>query len=190
MPLRVRLLGRPALEHDGASRRLEGHKPWALLTYLLLEPRPPTRRELADLLWSEADDPLGAVRWSLSQVRSPWAGARQEASCAPAGSRSWAWRPTPPGGRGTARGCFGRPWRAGIARISLWNRRPRSRGRSSGRHVRRPSRSFASTCKRARCSISRGSASGRATSTARETSRFAPRARQAKVATAPLKRER
>ena len=69
MALRVRLLGRPGLEHDGASRRLEGHKPWALLTYLLLEPRAPTRRELADLLWSETDDPLGAVRWSLSQVR-------------------------------------------------------------------------------------------------------------------------
>lgn len=69
MPLRVRLLGRPGLEHDGPSRRLEGHKPWALLTYLLLEPRAPTRREIADLLWSDADDPLGAVRWSLSQVR-------------------------------------------------------------------------------------------------------------------------
>lgn len=69
MALRVRLLGRPGLEYDGDSRRLEGHKPWALLTYLLLEPRAPTRRELADLLWSEADDPLGAVRWSLSQVR-------------------------------------------------------------------------------------------------------------------------
>ncbi|TMC69613.1 MAG: tetratricopeptide repeat protein [Chloroflexi bacterium] len=69
MTLRVRLLGRPGLEHDGAARRLEGHKPWALLTYLLLEPRAPTRRELADLLWSETDDPLGAVRWSLSQVR-------------------------------------------------------------------------------------------------------------------------
>src|SRR5438128_2369048 len=69
MPLRVRLLGRPGLEHDGKSRRLEGYKPWALLTYLLLESRAPTRRELADLLWSEADDPLGAVRWSLSQVR-------------------------------------------------------------------------------------------------------------------------
>lgn len=69
MALRVRLLGRPSLEHDGASRRLEGHKTWALLTYLLLEPRAPTRRELADLLGSEADDPLGAVRWSLSQVR-------------------------------------------------------------------------------------------------------------------------
>src|SRR5438132_6450965 len=69
MPLRVRLLGRPGLEHDGESRRLEGHKPWALLTDPLLEPHAPTRRELADLLWSEADDPLGAVRWSLSQVR-------------------------------------------------------------------------------------------------------------------------
>src|SRR2546422_658107 len=69
MTLRVRLLGRPALEHDGESRRLEGHKPWALLTYLLLEPRAPSRRELADLLWSETDDPLGALRWSLSQVR-------------------------------------------------------------------------------------------------------------------------
>ncbi len=69
MPLRVRLLGRPGLEHDGESRRLEGHKPWALLTYLLLESRAPTRRELADLLWSETDDPLGSLRWSLSQVR-------------------------------------------------------------------------------------------------------------------------
>lgn len=69
MTLRVRLLGRPGLEHDGESRRLEGHKPWALLTYLLLEPRAPTRRELAELLWSETDDPLGSLRWSLSQVR-------------------------------------------------------------------------------------------------------------------------
>ena len=69
MALRVRLLGRPGLEHDGEARRLEGHKPWALLTYLLLEPRAPTRRELADLLWSETDDPLGSLRWSLSQVR-------------------------------------------------------------------------------------------------------------------------
>src|SRR5438876_1055381 len=69
MPLRVRLLGRPGLKHDVESLLLDGHKPCALLTYLLLEPRAPTRRELADLLWSEADDPLGAVRWSLSQVR-------------------------------------------------------------------------------------------------------------------------
>ena len=69
MSLRVRLLGRPSLQHDGAPRRLEGHKTWALLAYLLLESRAPTRRELAERLWSEADDPLGAVRWALSQVR-------------------------------------------------------------------------------------------------------------------------
>ena len=69
MALRVRLLGRPGLDFDGAPRRLEGHKTWALLTYLLLESRPPTRRELADVLWPEAADPLGAVRWALSQVR-------------------------------------------------------------------------------------------------------------------------
>src|SRR2546422_8142517 len=69
MTLRVRLLGRPGLEHDGASRRLEGHKPWALLPSLCLEPRAPTRRELAAPLGWEADAPLGAVRWSLSQVR-------------------------------------------------------------------------------------------------------------------------
>ena len=69
MPLRVRLLGRPRIEYDGVSRRLEGHKTWALLSYLLLEPNPPTRRELAERLWAEADDPLGALRWALSQVR-------------------------------------------------------------------------------------------------------------------------
>src|SRR2546428_8143178 len=69
MPLRVRLLGRPGLEHDGESRRLEGYKPWALLTYLLLESRAPTRRELADLLVWEGDDPLGAVLVSLSRER-------------------------------------------------------------------------------------------------------------------------
>jgi DNA-binding SARP family transcriptional activator len=69
MALRVRLLGRPGIEYDGVPRRLEGHKTWALLSYLLLEPHPPTRRELAERLWAEADDPLGAVRGALSQVR-------------------------------------------------------------------------------------------------------------------------
>lgn len=31
--------------------------------------RPPGRRKLAELLFSEADDPLGALRWSLAQLR-------------------------------------------------------------------------------------------------------------------------
>ena len=67
--LRIRLLGTPSLERDGAPVRLDGRKTWALLAYVLLEPRPPTRRELVDRLWSSAEDPQGALRWALSQVR-------------------------------------------------------------------------------------------------------------------------
>jgi DNA-binding SARP family transcriptional activator len=46
-----------------------GRKPWALLAYLSLTERPPSRRELASLLFGDADDPLAALRWSLSQLR-------------------------------------------------------------------------------------------------------------------------
>ncbi|MGH2658561.1 MAG: hypothetical protein ACRDHS_02565 [Actinomycetota bacterium] len=69
MAWRIRLLGRPAIEDDQVTRRLGGRKPWALLCYLLLESRRPTRRELADRLWPEAGDPLAAERWALLQVR-------------------------------------------------------------------------------------------------------------------------
>lgn len=69
MGLTIRLLGRPALERERGEVRLEGRKTWALLAYALLESRPPTRRELIDRLWSDADDPQGALRWALSQVR-------------------------------------------------------------------------------------------------------------------------
>lgn len=69
MGMRIRLLGPPEMEVDGASRALPGRKTWALLAYLLLEPRAPTRRELAERLWPGADDPLAALRWSLLQVR-------------------------------------------------------------------------------------------------------------------------
>lgn len=68
-PLRIQLIGRPALEIGGAARTLAGHKPWGLLTFLLLASRPPTRRELAERLWPEADDPLAALRWALLQAR-------------------------------------------------------------------------------------------------------------------------
>ena len=70
MSLHIRLLGEPCLERDGdriAGPR--GNKGWALLAYLLLGRRPPARRKLAELLFSEADDPLGALRWSLAQLR-------------------------------------------------------------------------------------------------------------------------
>lgn len=70
MALHIRLLGEPCLERDGervAGPR--GNKAWALLAYLLLVRRPPGRRQLAELLFCEAEDPLGALRWSLAQLR-------------------------------------------------------------------------------------------------------------------------
>lgn len=70
MSLAIRLLGVPAIERDGAAATPpRGQKAWALLAYLALSERPPTRRELAELLFSTANDPLGALRWSLSQLR-------------------------------------------------------------------------------------------------------------------------
>lgn len=69
MTLRVRLIGPPAIERDGVAGVLAGHKPWGLLAYLLLRSSPPTRRELAERLWPEADDPLAALRWALLQAR-------------------------------------------------------------------------------------------------------------------------
>lgn len=67
--LEIHLLGRPHLVSDGSARALRAHKPWALLAYLLLAGRAPSRREIAELLWPEADDPLAAERWALVQVR-------------------------------------------------------------------------------------------------------------------------
>ncbi len=69
MTLRIRLIGRPEIEQDGTVQPLAGHKPWALLAYLLLVSRPPTRRELAERIWPEANDPLAALRWALLQAR-------------------------------------------------------------------------------------------------------------------------
>ena len=64
----IQLLGSPRL-HVGKERALSGHKPWGLLAYLLLEPGPISRRELAGLLCGEADDPAAAFRWALFQIR-------------------------------------------------------------------------------------------------------------------------
>jgi DNA-binding SARP family transcriptional activator len=57
------------MEREGTTTRLDGRKTWALLAFVILESPTPTRRQLAERLWSEADDPLGAMRWALSQVR-------------------------------------------------------------------------------------------------------------------------
>jgi DNA-binding SARP family transcriptional activator len=58
------------MERDGASVDApRGHKAWGLLAYLLRSPVPPSRERLATLLFPEADDPLGALRWTLSVLR-------------------------------------------------------------------------------------------------------------------------
>jgi DNA-binding SARP family transcriptional activator len=66
----IRLLGRPRVERDGAPAVApRGTKAWALLTYLVLTDRPPTRQHIAALRFAGALDPLGALRWNLSELR-------------------------------------------------------------------------------------------------------------------------
>jgi DNA-binding SARP family transcriptional activator len=68
--LTIRLLGPPAIARDGVpAPPPRGRKAWALLAYLLLADRPPSRRHLAELLFGDADDPLGALRWTLAELR-------------------------------------------------------------------------------------------------------------------------
>ncbi len=70
MALTIRLLGPPAIARDGVpAPPPRGRKAWALLAYLLLADRPPSRRHLAELLFGDADDPLGALRWTLAELR-------------------------------------------------------------------------------------------------------------------------
>ncbi|MBT2550972.1 SARP family transcriptional regulator [Arthrobacter sp. ISL-65] len=66
----IRLLGIPEiLRSEGTQVQPRGRKSWALLAYLLLGRRKATRSSLASLLFADAEDPLGALRWNLSQLR-------------------------------------------------------------------------------------------------------------------------
>ena len=70
MTIEAQLLGPPLLVRDGvvfAAPR--GKKVWALFAYLALAQRPPTRQQLADLLFPDADDPASTLRWNLSELR-------------------------------------------------------------------------------------------------------------------------
>src|SRR5215213_4691916 len=40
-----------------------------LPAYVLLAERPPGRKPIAELLFADADDPLGALRWTLAELR-------------------------------------------------------------------------------------------------------------------------
>jgi len=66
----IRLLGRPEIERDGAVvSPPRGHKAWAVLAHLVLAERQVPRARLAGLIFGDADDPLGALRWTLAQLR-------------------------------------------------------------------------------------------------------------------------
>jgi DNA-binding SARP family transcriptional activator len=69
--LELRLLG--DMELRRGDERLElppSRKTRALLAYLALTGRPHRRDRLCGLLWDVADDPRGALRWSLSRLRA------------------------------------------------------------------------------------------------------------------------
>jgi DNA-binding SARP family transcriptional activator len=67
MTVRVRLLGRPAVEAAGPPPRAA--KSWAVLARVALADRPVRRADLAEELFGDADDPLGALRWALADLR-------------------------------------------------------------------------------------------------------------------------
>jgi len=68
--LSIHLLGAPLVERDGlAVAPPRGRKVWGLLAYLALADRAPSRQELVDLLFADADDPFGVLRWNLSELR-------------------------------------------------------------------------------------------------------------------------
>jgi DNA-binding SARP family transcriptional activator len=70
MSVAAYLLGAPLVVRDGTVYAApKGRKAWALLAYLALSDRPPTRQQLVDLLFPDADDPAGALRWNLSELR-------------------------------------------------------------------------------------------------------------------------
>lgn len=69
MALIIELLGSPRVVRGAAEVQPRGRKSWSLLAYLLLGNRPASRARLAELLFPAADDPLGALRWSLSDLR-------------------------------------------------------------------------------------------------------------------------
>jgi pimeloyl-ACP methyl ester carboxylesterase len=88
-------LGPVVLTRDGRPIGLpQSRKTRALLAYLAVTGRPQTRERLTRMFWDVADDPRGALRWSLSRLRvlddegaSRIRADRESVAFAPAGAR-------------------------------------------------------------------------------------------------------
>lgn len=69
--LRIHLMGYPSItDAAGAASALRSRKCWSVLALLILSERPPSRGQVSELLFPEADDPGRALRWCLTQIRS------------------------------------------------------------------------------------------------------------------------
>lgn len=69
--LQVQVLGPLNVQRDGEPVRLpQSKKTRGLLAYLAITGRSHRRDRLCSLLWDVADDPRGALRWSLSKIRA------------------------------------------------------------------------------------------------------------------------
>jgi DNA-binding SARP family transcriptional activator len=70
MSITIQLLGRPHATRDGREvYKFRSRKSWGLLAYLIMSEHTPTRSQLASLQFADADDPIRALRWSLSEIR-------------------------------------------------------------------------------------------------------------------------
>lgn len=68
--LTINLLGPPQVRRAQATLpRPRGNKVWGILAFLTLTDGPVSRRLLASMLFSVANDPFGALRWNISQLR-------------------------------------------------------------------------------------------------------------------------
>jgi tetratricopeptide (TPR) repeat protein len=70
MSLQVRMLGTLSLSQEGRALALPAsRKSRALFAYLALSPRAVPRNRICRLLWDDASDPRGELRWTLSKLR-------------------------------------------------------------------------------------------------------------------------
>jgi DNA-binding SARP family transcriptional activator len=70
MAASIQLLGVPQfILQDGTAVVLRGHKAWGLLAYLATREGALSRQHLAQLLFEDAEDPLAALRWNLTELR-------------------------------------------------------------------------------------------------------------------------